>query len=157
MDHAVSRPSAKDHATFAEVLRTFEKRSTCARVQVAALIVKDGRIISTGWNGVAKGRTHCNEKFRGIDMELGHEGHRLFSDRYELHAEQNAIGYAAKETVATNEAVMYCSCSPCLNCAKLIVASGITCVYFLDVYDRAPEGIEFLLECGVGSVHLDGY
>lgn len=124
------------------------EQSTCIRKKVGALIVKDGRIISTGYNGVTKNSKHCNEIFKNHDItnnEFRIE-HAKFSDRYESHAEMNSITYCSKQGIETNNSEMYVTVSPCLTCAKAIISAGITSVYFYELYDRYPEGIEYLKE-----------
>lgn len=135
----------KDKYTFKEILNIIEYRSTCARLHVGALIVKDGRILSTGWNGVLKGLKHCNEIFTNIDKQL--DEHHRFSEENEIHAEMNAIAFASRNGVSLNGAEIYTSISPCSNCAKLIVASGIKKVYYKTVYNRSTAGLDFLNDC----------
>ena len=136
---------------FGKILDAICERSTCHRIKVGALIVRDGRIISTGWNGTYSGGTHCSEHFKGIDSTTDEfkQLHREFSERYEIHSEQNAIAYAARNGIATDGATMYISLSPCSNCAKLIVASGIKTVFYRDIYDRMTEGLDFLIKSGI--------
>ena len=134
---------------FKKILKETEKMSTCARVQVGCLIVRDGRIISTGWNGVPAGSQHCDDKYVVIDMfgamsEPDMETHHEWSTKNEVHAETNAIGYAANNGVATKDADLYTSVSPCIDCAKLIIAAGIKHVYYTDEYDRSDDGQNFL-------------
>lgn len=130
---------------FVEHLNIIQKSSTCKRVQVAALLVKDDRIIATGKNGVASGKQHCCDIFKSVDENF-HQYHHDFSVRYELHAEQNLISFCAKNGIATAGCTLYVSHSPCIYCAKIILASGITSVRFVERYDRDVSGIEFLLE-----------
>lgn len=132
---------------FKEVLTSFEKKSTCIRLQVAAILIKDGRIISTGWNGSPSGIKHCCDHFHNKSYTL--QEHRDFSDLYEIHAEQNCIAVAAKNGISTNGAEMYISYSPCLSCAKLIMGAGIKKVYYRIEYDRSPEGLELLKKCNI--------
>lgn len=144
----------KDIETFYNVLKVFEKRSTCLRLQVAAIIVKDKKILSTGWNGVVSGQPHCNEiheyDIENMTYEDFREFHSEFSRLNEIHAEQNAIGHVARYGLSCEGASIFVSISPCLQCAKLIAAAGINNVYFVDMYDRQPEGINFLLRTGIG-------
>jgi dCMP deaminase len=137
----------KDIITFSEILKIFEKRSSCIRLQVAALIIKDGRIISTGWNGVPSGNVHCKDYFKDKSIEKHHE----FSELYEIHAEANAISFAAKNGISTKGSSLMCSISPCSNCAKIIIASGIKEIFYLNEYDRNSNNkvIEFLKNNGI--------
>jgi len=135
-----------DFNTFYDILRIYEKRSTCKRLQVAAILVKNGRIISTGWNGVTSGKTHCFEIFDDLSTKNGDfsEKHAKFSNANESHAEMGAIGFAARNGISTEGTTMFVSVAPCINCAKLIVASGIKMVYYIKRYDREDLGIQFL-------------
>ena len=141
----------KDLKTFTDILKVIEKRSTCARVKVGAIIVKDGRIISTGWNGVPSGAKHCEDIHLAVDMTIQENRtlHGKFSDLYEVHAEMGAIGSAAKNGISVDKSSMFVSYSPCLACAKLIIASGIKEVFALEKYDRTPEGMELLINTGI--------
>ena len=132
---------------FLEVLKASEKNSTCQRLQVAALLIKNNRIVSTGWNGVPSGFKHCNEVFN--KKTITKEKHKNFSENYELHAEQNCIAFAAKYGITTEKTEMYVSVAPCVNCAKLIIAAGIKTVYYRDDYDREKKGINLLKKANI--------
>ena len=143
---------------FKRILKETAEMSTCARVQVGCVIVRDGRIISTGWNGVPAKKKHCNNHFKkkewkGIESYLS-EKHNKWSTQNEIHAETNAIGYAAQNGVSIKEAVLYTSISPCVFCAKLICASGIKKVFYVKEYDRDNGGIKFLKENNVNCEEL---
>ena len=138
------------HDTFKDILAVVEKNSTCARLKVGALLVKDGRIVSTGWNGAVSGSTHCTSIFNKDNFE----GHHKFSEERELHAEQNAIAYAARNGIATDGAELYVSISPCSNCAKLIIASGIKRVYYKESYDRSSAGLELLFDSNIDTRNI---
>lgn len=111
------------------------KESYCKRLQVGAIIVKDGNIISFGYNGTPSGMPNKCE-----------ESDVTFS--YVLHAESNAITKACKSPISTEGASMYITHSCCLECAKLIIQSGIKKVYFMHKY-RDESGIKLLQNCGV--------
>jgi len=128
---------------FIDILKRTEKMSTCESTQVSCVIVRDGRIISTGWNGVPAGQEHCNEIYAWGSLPTNNKNHQEWSPLNELHAETNAIGYAAQNGVSTKDATLYTSVSPCIDCAKLIVASGIKEVWYIDEY-RITDGIKFL-------------
>jgi dCMP deaminase len=139
-----------DLKTCIEVLDAYIKRSTCARVHVAALLMRNGRVNMTGWNGVPPGFNHCDEFFKkaGIDVTTsdGKELHRLFSERFELHGEMNMLAQCAKLGVETDGCETVQQVSPCLQCAKLIIASGIKEVYFRTYYDRHTDhGVSLLM------------
>ena len=111
------------------------KESYCKRLQVGAVIVKDGNIISFGYNGTPSGMPNKCE-----------ENDITFS--YVLHAESNAITKACKSPISTDGATMYITHSCCLECAKLIAQSGIKTVYYVNNY-RDSAGINLLRNCGV--------
>ena len=142
---------------FKKILKDTEEMSTCARMRVASLIVKDGRIVSTGWNGVPSGKMHCRDFFYNRDVTrdmLGYADHHKFSEKNEIHAEQNAIGFASRNGLSTKDSDLYISVSPCIYCAKLIWAAGIKNVYYIEEYDRSIEGIEFLNENNIKCKEL---
>jgi dCMP deaminase len=155
--------------TFVKHLANLEENSTCVRVKVAAIIAKSGRTVSTGWNGVPSGFAHCEDIFKivkksvpfgpfdptrepfqyfkdGTEItkeEFMHEHHQ-FSEENEIHAEANAIAFAARNNISTEGAEIFVTITPCSNCAKLILASGIKKLYYKSVYDRNPAGFELL-------------
>lgn len=147
--------SKKDQDTYRDVLGVYERRSTCARIKVACTIVRDGRSIVSGWNGVLAGAQHCNEHFPTYDPASMDAAHRQFSIENELHAEANAIGFAAKHGIAVGDADLYVTYSPCLDCAKLLSAAGIKRVFYKKEYDRTPEGLEYLKRHGIPVTKLD--
>ena len=119
-------------------------RATCLRRHVGAVIVRDKRILSTGYNGSPPGQQHCTEV--GCLLEDG----RCIRT---LHAEQNALMQAALHGVSTHGATLYCTCRPCHVCARMIVAAGIVRVVFVG---EPPEGWanEVLTAAGVAMVAL---
>ena len=139
---------------FCGIIRVIEKRSTCLRSKVAALIEKDGRIISLGYNGPASGMPECTP---------ASEIQRIGWDDYDsttclgkgcnrsIHAEQNAIAFAARAGIPIEGATLYCSMSPCINCAKLIINSGIREVVYLGEY-RDTEGVELLKKANIKTL-----
>lgn len=124
---------AKDYIAIAAVFGT---KSTCGRAHVGAIIVRKKRIISTGYNGAPSGMAHCKH------------GGDNFSCTRAVHAEANAIAWAARTGTPTDEATLYTTMSPCLDCAKLIIQSGIITVVFLHEYHNR-EGKDLLGEAGV--------
>lgn len=117
-------------------------RATCLRRHVGSVIVRDKRILSTGYNGSPPGQPHCTEV--GCLLEDG----RCIRT---LHAEQNALMQAALHGVSTHGATLYGTCRPCHVCARMIVAAGIVRVVFAGA---APEGWarEVLEAAGVAMV-----
>lgn len=121
------RPSWNEYfMKIAEILAT---RSTCIRRKVGTVIVKDKRILATGYNGVPVGVAHCN--VTGCLREKNHipSGQRQEICRA-LHAEQNAIIQAARFGICIKDSVMYCTLQPCITCAKMIINAGINEVIF---------------------------
>ncbi len=140
-----NRPSWDEY--FAEMLNTVKKRSTCLRRDVSAIIVKDNRIISTGYNGSPKGVKHCEElgclrEQMGVPSGQRHELCRG------IHAEQNAIVQAAVYGVSIKDATIYISHSPCVLCAKMIINAGIKHVKYLEGYPD-ESSYEILDEAGI--------
>ena len=109
--------------------------SSARRAKVGCVIVKDNRIISIGYNGMPTGWDNCCE-------ENGHTKDEV------LHAEANALTKLAKSTESGDGAVLFCTHSPCIDCAKLIVQSGITDVYYEQDY-RSKDGLIFLTKSGL--------
>lgn len=113
--------------------------STCQSKHVGAILVKDNRIIASGYNGVTSKQVHCE------DMQFNsREEHHLWSTNNELHAEQNIIAFCARNNIQTQDTILYLTLSPCIHCAKLIVAAGIKEVQFKELYDLDTSGIDFL-------------
>ncbi|MHB8870815.1 MAG: deoxycytidylate deaminase [Thermoleophilia bacterium] len=128
------RPSWDSY--FMDIARVVATRSTCTRRHVGAVLVKNRQILTTGYNGAARGLRHCGE--RGcLREELGvpsGERHELCRG---LHAEQNAIIQAAYHGVEIEGAEVYCTHQPCVVCAKMLVNAGITAVHFAGAYPDA--------------------
>ena len=129
---------------FMDIARQVAKRSTCPRAAVGAVIVKDRRILTTGYNGSPMGLPHCTEV--GCLMVDGHCVRTL-------HAEQNAIIQAALYGVTVNDSAIYVTHQPCLNCSKMIINAGIKRVVYGGNYPDSTARA-FLSEAGVALVHL---
>lgn len=145
----VPKLSAKDVQTGKDLLDVYERRSTCARLAVAAVLMRDGRPVASGWNGVPAGANHCCHHFGKHTVEQMLLEHGEFSLHNEIHAETNAIGFAAKNGIATEGTDMFVTYSPCLPCAKQILAAGVRHVYYRKAYDRDPDGPAFLIKHGI--------
>lgn len=138
--------------TFIEIAEIYATHSTCAKYHVGAVLVKDRRILSTGYNGVVAGQKHCNELFPDVDFATdmtASEDHHEWSLRNELHAEQNCIACAARNGISTEGTTIFINLQPCLSCAKLIAAAGIKRVVFKEPYLREKESIDFLRNAGI--------
>ena len=113
------------------------QESKCVSKQVGAILVHEYRIISTGYNGTPAGHANCNQVFNPKNFDR--EEHHKFSKQCELHAETNAIAFAAKHGNATNDSIMFCTLEPCDDCIKLMIASGVKSVYYLFDYDYSDK------------------
>jgi len=139
---------------FMEMAKLASRRSSCLRRAVGAVLVRDKRLLATGYNGVPSGVTHCEETGclrEKLQVPSG-ERHELCRG---LHAEQNAIIQAALHGVSTKGAVLYCTTLPCIICAKMLINSGVRKVYYLDGYSDSLTG-EMLAEVGLTLVRLEG-
>ena len=137
---------------FIRVLRELKQESKCVSRQVAALIVREGRIISTGYNGTLKRAPNCCELHRKDSFDR--ETHHQWSLANEIHAEQNAILYAVRNKTTVEGATLYVTLSPCLSCARIIFTMGISRVIFFNSYAEHKgltndEGVDFLRKFGV--------
>ena len=137
---------------FMEIAKVVALRSNCCRRHVAAVIVKDGRIISTGYNGTPVGFQNCEELFR---VPFDRAAHHEFSARYEIHAEINALLFAARNGIAVEGADIYCTMHPCDDCIKALCNSGVKTVYYQDEYDRYEGGNRLVDEGYIRLVKLD--
>ena len=138
---------------FMNITMLVAKRSTCLRRAVGASIVKDKRILTTGYNGAPSGIKHC--------LEVGCLREQLnigSGERHELcrgiHAEQNAIIQAAYHGVSVKDASLYCTNLPCSICAKMIINAGILKIYYRSGYADSLSQ-EMLQEAGVDLIKLD--
>ncbi|TAH00473.1 MAG: cytidine deaminase [Sphingobacteriales bacterium] len=126
------------------------QKSHCVKAQVGAVLTKDTRIISIGYNGPPAGTHNCDEEWP-VD---GCARDSRNSCSLALHAEENAILYAVKNGAQIQGATLYCTLSPCIACARLILTSGIKKVFFKDSYAKykglpSDEGVDFLNKFGV--------
>lgn len=131
---------------FIKVLKLTSNLSTCVSKHVACVLVKDNHILATSYNGVANGIVHCNEVFgeEVLISVLARNKHHKWSNENEQHSEANLIAYCSKEGISTKNCILFSSLSPCIACAKMILASGIKDVYYLEEYDKDKDGIVFL-------------
>ena len=131
------------------------KRSHCVKAQVGAVLTKDTRIISIGYNGPPAGTHNCDEEFPVTGCARDTKG----SCSLALHAEENAILYAAKNGADLKGATLYVTLSPCLSCARIIFSTGIKKVLYKNSYAQykgldKDEGVEFLNRFGVETLRL---
>jgi dCMP deaminase len=135
-------------AYFMDIALVVAKRGNCTRRQVAAVIAKDRRIISTGYNGTPRGVRNCYEGGCPRCATDAPSGSNL-SECICSHAEENAITQAAYHGIALRGASLFCTLSPCLTCAKMIINAGLQEVVFESEYEFNEQTRELLHEAGV--------
>ena len=128
---------------FMNAAEVFAALSSARRLHVGAIIVKDNRIISIGYNGMPSGWDNNCE-----DIVVDGISSQLKTKPEVLHAETNAIAKLAKSTESGDGASMFITHAPCLDCAKLIYQSGIKSVYYRNTY-RNTDGVNFLNKCNI--------
>lgn len=129
---------------FMDTAERFAKLSSAKRLQVGAVVVKDNRIISIGYNGMPSGWTNDCEEV----IQLSDDTVELKTKDEVIHAEANAIIKLARDGESGNGASLFCTHAPCIHCAKLIHGAGITKVYYRESY-RDTAGIDFLDKCNI--------
>ncbi len=141
----MSRPSWPEY--FMSIAKMVAKRSTCLRRHVGAILVKDKRILATGYNGAPRGLRHCEEVgcIRQDGAIPSGERHELCRG---LHAEQNAIIQAACHGIQIAGATLYCTNRPCVICSKMIINAGISKIYYEEGYND-PLAAQMLEEAGI--------
>lgn len=147
-------------STFMGMAALVANESNCLKYQVGAVIVKNDRVLSTGYNGTPSGAPSCGCEGQRQGWALGdgtggyklidRKAHTIWSLENEVHAEQNAVCYAARAGLSTEGADIYVTLSPCINCAKIIVSAGIRRVFVRDVHPNVkPTWYRWLEEHGV--------
>ena len=140
---------------FMDIARVVARRGNCRRRQVAALLVRDRRIISTGYNGTPRGVRNCCEGGCARCASDAPSGSGL-GECVCCHAEENAITQAACHGIAVQGAVLYSTLSPCLICAKMIINAGITEVIYAEEYEFSRQTRALFKEAGVKCRRLGG-
>jgi dCMP deaminase len=130
---------------YMKTAEVFAELSSARRLHVGAIIVKDDRIISIGYNGMPSGwDNNCEDELKWPNGEI-----KFLTTKPEvLHAETNAIAKLAKSTQSGNGATLFVTHAPCLDCAKLVYQSGINSVFYRNSY-RTDDGLHFLEKAGV--------
>ncbi len=144
----MSRPDFDD--IYMELAVNLAKRSHCIKKHVGAVLTKDTRIISIGYNGPPAGTHNCDVEFPGEGCARDSKG----SCSLALHAEQNAILYAVKNNTSVEGSTLYVTLAPCLACARIIFSMGISEVVYLFSFAEykgigSDEGVDFLVKFGV--------
>jgi dCMP deaminase len=142
------KPSFDD--IYMELADNLSKKSHCVKMKVGAVITKDTRIVSLGYNGPPAGTHNCDEEWADNGCPRDSKGGCSLA----IHAECNAILYAAKNRVTLEDATLYVTLSPCLACARMIFATGIKKVFYLNSYAEykkiaSDEGVDFLIKFGI--------
>lgn len=119
----------------------YAELSHAKRLKVGAVLVREDRVVSVGYNGTPSGRDNKAETYKG-------KGIPLETKPEVVHAEMNVIAFAARHGWATDGCSMMITHSPCYECSKLIVQAGIVAVYYEEEY-RIKDGVDFLRECGL--------
>ena len=146
------RPSWDEY--FMEMAELARKRSTCLRRHVGAVIVKDNRVIATGYNGVPRGIRHCEET-GCLRQQLNVPSGKMHELCRGLHAEQNAIIQAACMGSSIEGGTLYCTTQPCVICTKMIINAGIKRVVIKESYPDALAQ-EMAAEAGLVIEVMEG-
>jgi dCMP deaminase len=134
---------------FMDTAERFAQLSSAVRLKVGAVVVKDNRIISIGYNGMPSGWTNeCEEVVTPSLPYLSGDGPTLKTKDEVIHAEANAIIKLARDGESGNGASLFCTHAPCIHCAKLIHGAGIKTVYYRESY-RDTLGLDFLNKCNI--------
>ncbi|NLM39551.1 MAG: cytidine deaminase [Firmicutes bacterium] len=144
-DSVQKRPSWDEY--FMQIADLVSTRSTCLRRQVGALLVKERRIIATGYNGAPRGLPHCAE-VGCLRQQLGIPSGERHEICRGIHAEQNAILQAALYGVSTEGAVLYCTTQPCAQCTKILINAGVSRIVYCGDYPD-PLAQELLQQADV--------
>ncbi len=143
------RPSWPDY--FMDITNLVARRTTCSRRMVGAVIVKEKRILATGYNGAPSGIRHCS-----VTGCLREQLNVPSGERHELcrgiHAEQNAIIQAALHGVSIKDSTLFCTTQPCSICCKMIINAGIRKIYYQEGY-ADPMAVEMFAEAGIEVIH----
>lgn len=151
MTEKAERPSFIDY--FMGITELVATRSTCTRRAVGAVLVKDKRLLSTGYNGAPTGIRHCSETGclrEQMNVPSG-ERHELCRG---IHAEQNAIIQAAYHGISVKGATLFCTNLPCSICAKMLINSGIKTIYYKEGY-ADPLSSEMMKEAGLTIIKVE--
>lgn len=122
------------HKMFLEVADLIGLRGTCKRLQVGCVIAKENRIVATGYNGPPPGEPHCGPEVCDIQTSCTRA----------IHAEENAICFSAREGISLDNCILYCTYSPCIRCARMIVQAGINMVIYKLEFDRDIDKVKEL-------------
>lgn len=136
---------------FMDTAERFAQLSSAVRLKVGAVVVKDNRIISIGYNGMPAGWTNECEYHVSEYNEFTKSWYLTEETKTKdevIHAEANAVAKLARDGESGNHGVMFCTHAPCIQCAKIIYGAGINTLYYRNSY-RDTKGIDFLTKCGI--------
>ena len=140
------RPSWDEY--FLQISDLVSTRATCQRLKVGAILVKDRKIISTGYCGAPRKTPDCYET--GCLMKDGHCVRTI-------HAEMNAVVQAAYHGISTQDSTLYTNWLSCYNCSKTLINAGVKRIVYRRIYRPDPETRKLLRQAKIELVHLDGY
>jgi len=141
---------------YMELAEKLALRSHCVKAKVGAVLTKDTRIVSLGYNGPPAGTHNCDQEWPETGCARDSKG----SCSLALHAEQNAILYATKNNIGIEDTTLYVTLSPCIACARVIFTTGIKKVFYKDSYAAFKglpndEGVDFLRRFGVEVIQYE--
>ncbi len=142
-----TRPTWDEY--FMNITRIVGTRATCDRGRSGCVIVRDKRILVTGYVGSPVGLEHCDEVGHEMSKFIGDDGRQSEHCTRTIHAEQNAIAQAAQMGIAINNSTLYCKMTPCYTCAKLIINAGVRRVVAEMDYHRGEKTKKVFKEAGV--------
>lgn len=149
------------HKLFKDIVSRFAEESHCEYIKVAAIAVKDGRIIATGINGSPRNSINCDVYFQDLWTKTCENGdsysewkntrewrvlHHQWADVHEIHAEQSLICEAARRGISLKDSDIYISYEPCIHCSKLLIGLHPKNVYFIHTYDKSDPDSKMLFE-----------
>lgn len=154
MDKKPTRPSWDEY--FLNLIQVIGTRATCDRGKSGCVIVKDKRILTSGYVGSPVGVKHCDEAGHEIHTVTNEDGTQSRHCIRTTHAEQNAIANAARFGVPLADATIYCQMTPCYVCAKMIINSGIKRVICSKDYHASSRSKEIFKEAGIEFILVSG-
>lgn len=144
------------HNYFMQMAHLVSTRATCDRKHVGAVIVRDRRVVATGYNGSAPGMPHCDDVGHDLVMSMNPSASTAQATHSNcvrtIHAEVNAIAQAARFGIGLEGASLYCNTFPCWPCFKLVAASGIKSVYYDDEYRNDYRVIDCSKAAGIALI-----
>ncbi len=141
MEQKTTRPTLEN--TYLKMAQVIGERSTCRHRDQGAILVKDSHVVSVGYNGAAPGQPHC------ISLGYCRKAEGLPCRAEGLHAESNALAFAAKLGIPVSGSILYSVYSPCRTCCNMLKVAGVTKVVYMEVYSGFPEGPDYMKELGI--------